>query len=60
MEWQGVTIKKSKRGPTKFKVRGSKTLYTIIVNDAEKVEKLKQSLPPGTFTINSPLKKKKT
>ncbi|KAK5778947.1 60S ribosomal protein eL38 RPL38 PWA37_002180 [Arxiozyma heterogenica] len=36
---------------TKFKVRGSKTLYTLIVNDAGKAKKLIQSLPP-TLEIN--------
>lgn len=32
---------------TKFKVRCSRYLYTLVLNDAEKAEKLKQSLPPG-------------
>jgi large subunit ribosomal protein L38e len=32
---------------TKFKIRCSKYLYTLTVKDAEKAEKLKQSLPPG-------------
>ncbi|UZJ53501.1 hypothetical protein CBS101457_002821 [Exobasidium rhododendri] len=32
---------------TKFKVRCSRYLYTLVVDDAEKAEKLKQSLPPG-------------
>lgn len=32
---------------TKFKVRCSKYLYTIVVTEKEKAEKLKQSLPPG-------------
>lgn len=36
---------------TKFKVRGSKNLYTLIVNDAGKAKKLVQSLPP-TLTVN--------
>ncbi|VEU22367.1 DEKNAAC103491 [Brettanomyces naardenensis] len=31
---------------TKFKVRGAKYLYTLIVNDATKAKKLIQSLPP--------------
>lgn len=31
---------------TKFKVRGSRYLYTLIVNDAGKAKKLIQSLPP--------------
>eukprot|EP00842_Homolaphlyctis_polyrhiza_P006549 jgi/Hompol1/6896/HPOL_005115-RA len=40
-----VTIKKS-GDKHKFKVRCSKYLYTLVVADAEKAEKLKQSLPP--------------
>ncbi len=32
----------------KFKVRCSKYLYTLVVTDKEKADKLKQSLPPGT------------
>jgi hypothetical protein len=42
-----VKIKKSKNGVVKFKVRCSKYLYTFACKDAEKAEKLKQSLPPG-------------
>lgn len=41
-----VKIKKSK-GATKFKVRCSRYLYTLTVKDADKADKLKQSLPPG-------------
>ncbi|XP_073316041.1 large ribosomal subunit protein eL38z/eL38y-like isoform X1 [Primulina huaijiensis] len=43
---RSVKIKRSK-GAVKFKVRCSKYLYTLCVFDAEKAEKLKQSLPPG-------------
>ena len=32
---------------TKFKIRCSRYLYTLTLTDAEKAEKLKQSLPPG-------------
>eukprot|EP00566_Odontella_aurita_P029553 CAMPEP_0113557270 /NCGR_PEP_ID=MMETSP0015_2-20120614/17699_1 /TAXON_ID=2838 /ORGANISM="Odontella" /LENGTH=69 /DNA_ID=CAMNT_0000458679 /DNA_START=181 /DNA_END=390 /DNA_ORIENTATION=+ /assembly_acc=CAM_ASM_000160 len=32
---------------TKFKIRCSRYLYTLVVSDAEKAEKLTQSLPPG-------------
>ncbi|CAM9461340.1 unnamed protein product, partial [Phaeothamnion confervicola] len=32
---------------TKFKIRCSRYLYTLCVTDAEKAEKLTQSLPPG-------------
>ena len=31
---------------TKFKVSGSRNLYTLIVNDAAKAKKLIQALPP--------------
>ncbi|KAH1097440.1 hypothetical protein J1N35_014361 [Gossypium stocksii] len=43
---RSVKIKKS-RDVVKFKVRCSKYLYTLCVSDAEKADKLKQSLPPG-------------
>lgn len=36
---------------TKFKVRGSKNLYTLVVNDAGKAKKLIQSMPP-TLKVN--------
>ncbi|KAK5630839.1 hypothetical protein RRF57_006554 [Xylaria bambusicola] len=46
-------IKKStKSSQTKFKVRCSKQLYTLVLKDTDKAEKLKQSLPPGTHRIN--------
>jgi len=32
---------------TKFKVRCSRYLYTLVVDDADKADKLRQSLPPG-------------
>ncbi|GMM44867.1 ribosomal 60S subunit protein L38 [Pichia kluyveri] len=32
---------------TKFKVRGTKNLYTLIVNDEGKAKKLVQALPPS-------------
>ena len=32
---------------TKFKIRCSRYLYTLSLDDSEKAEKLKQSLPPG-------------
>lgn len=31
---------------TKFKIRGGKDLYTLIVNDPAKAKKLVQTLPP--------------
>ncbi|KAF8876646.1 ribosomal protein L38e [Infundibulicybe gibba] len=36
---------------TKFKVRCSRYLYTLAVDDPEKAEKLKQSLPPGLTVV---------
>lgn len=44
---RSVKIKKTRTGVTKFKVRCSKYLYTLCVQDTEKADKLKQSLPPG-------------
>ena len=43
-----VKIKKNKDN-VKFKVRCSRFLYTLVIQDLEKAEKLKQSLPPGTL-----------
>lgn len=45
-----MKIKKSK-GATKFKVRCSRYLYTLTVKDADKADKLKQSLPPGACDV---------
>lgn len=45
---RSVTIKKQTSGALKFKVRCSKYLYTLVVKDSEKAEKLQKSLPPGT------------
>ena len=42
-------IKKTKGSQvSKFKVRCQRHLYTLIVKDSEKAEKLRQSLPPST------------
>jgi large subunit ribosomal protein L38e len=41
-----VKIRK-RSAQTKFKIRCSKHLYTLVVTDSEKAEKLTQSLPPG-------------
>ncbi|KAF3428214.1 hypothetical protein E2986_11738 [Frieseomelitta varia] len=41
-----VKIKKNTDN-VKFKVRCSRFLYTLVITDKEKAEKLKQSLPPG-------------
>jgi large subunit ribosomal protein L38e len=43
---KSVKIKKNREN-TKFKVRCTKFLYTLVVEDNDKAEKLKQSLPPG-------------
>jgi hypothetical protein len=40
-------IKKNRPNQTKFKVRCQRHLYTLVLKDADKAEKLKQSLPPG-------------
>ena len=42
-----VKIMKTRDHKMKFKVRCSKYLYTLVVTDKEKADKLKQSLPPG-------------
>jgi hypothetical protein len=39
---------------TKFKIRCSRYLYTLAIDDPEKAEKLKQSLPPGEYFIFIP------
>ncbi|CAD6885043.1 unnamed protein product [Tilletia controversa] len=47
---RAIRIKKAVRPgstQTKFKIRASRYLYTLVVDDPEKAEKLKQSLPPG-------------
>ncbi|RFU77161.1 ribosomal l38e [Trichoderma arundinaceum] len=41
-------IKKNKKAHNiKFKVRCQKHLYTLVLKDSDKAEKLKQSLPPS-------------
>lgn len=47
---ESVKIKKS-AGVTKFKVRCSKYMYTLVVTDQVKAKKLETSLPPGTFAV---------
>lgn len=43
-------IKKSKKtNVTKFKVRCKRHLYTLVLKDSDKADKLKQSLPPSMF-----------
>jgi large subunit ribosomal protein L38e len=36
---------------TKFKVRCSRYLYTLSIDDPEKADKLKASLPPGLTVV---------
>eukprot|EP00405_Crypthecodinium_cohnii_P060667 CAMPEP_0195000342 /NCGR_PEP_ID=MMETSP0326_2-20130528/57_1 /TAXON_ID=2866 ORGANISM="Crypthecodinium cohnii, Strain Seligo" /NCGR_SAMPLE_ID=MMETSP0326_2 /ASSEMBLY_ACC=CAM_ASM_000348 /LENGTH=69 /DNA_ID=CAMNT_0040001813 /DNA_START=85 /DNA_END=294 /DNA_ORIENTATION=+ len=43
---KGVTIKKNPAN-TKFKIRCSRYLYTLVMADKNKADKLKQSLPPS-------------
>ncbi|KAK6834683.1 hypothetical protein PG990_000501 [Apiospora arundinis] len=50
--------KKASQTQTKFKVRCSKHLYTLVLKDTDKAEKLKQSLPP-TLQIKEVAKKNK-
>jgi large subunit ribosomal protein L38e len=45
---RSVRIKRTKDA-VKFKVRCSRYLYTLCVFDADKANKLKQSLPPGNY-----------
>ncbi|RKP09631.1 ribosomal L38e protein family-domain-containing protein [Thamnocephalis sphaerospora] len=42
---KGARVKKN-GSQTKFKVRCSRYLYTLVIEDAEKANKLRQSLPP--------------
>jgi large subunit ribosomal protein L38e len=51
---KSVKIKKNPEN-TKFKVRCSRFLYTLVITDKEKAEKLKQSLPPGNAARNNKL-----
>ncbi|KAH9925962.1 ribosomal L38e protein family-domain-containing protein [Fomitopsis serialis] len=36
---------------TKFKIRCTRYLYTLALDDPEKAEKLKASLPPGAYLL---------
>uniref|UniRef100_A0A087Y9F1 Large ribosomal subunit protein eL38 n=1 Tax=Poecilia formosa TaxID=48698 RepID=A0A087Y9F1_POEFO len=47
---KSVKIKKNKDN-VKFKVRCSRYLYTLVITDKEKAEKLKQSLPPAGLAV---------
>ncbi|CCU75613.1 60S ribosomal protein L38 [Blumeria hordei DH14] len=53
-------IKRNKKSAqTKFKVRCQRHLYTLVLKDSEKVEKLKQSLPPNLIIADTPKKNAK-
>jgi large subunit ribosomal protein L38e len=47
---KAIKIKKSDQG-SKFKVRCSKYLYTLVVQDQDKAAKLQQSLPPALTQV---------
>ncbi|KAI9493759.1 60S ribosomal protein L38 [Zychaea mexicana] len=47
---QSARIKKNAES-VKFKVRCSRYLYTLVVSDKQKANKLRQSLPPA-LTVN--------
>jgi large subunit ribosomal protein L38e len=46
-------VKKNADKQIKFKVRCSRELYTLVLKDSDKAEKLKQSLPPGMRNTNA-------
>ncbi|TGO74471.1 hypothetical protein BELL_0280g00120 [Botrytis elliptica] len=54
-------IKKNvgKTSDIKIKVRCQKYLYTLVLKDLEKAEKLKQSLPPNLTIAETPKKNQK-
>ncbi|KAG9239671.1 putative 60S ribosomal protein L38 [Amylocarpus encephaloides] len=53
-------IKRNKKSSiVKFKVRCQRHLYTLVLKDSEKVEKLKQSLPPNLAIADTPKKNAK-
>ncbi|KAJ1947115.1 60S ribosomal protein L38 [Linderina pennispora] len=54
---QAVRVKKNGK-IVKFKVRCSRFLYTLTVADAQKADKLRQSLPPGLSVEDVPAKNK--
>ncbi|KAK5132551.1 60S ribosomal protein L38 [Meristemomyces frigidus] len=53
-------IKKNKvTNQTKFKVRCTRYLYTLVLKDSDKADKLRQSLPPGLSISETPKKNAK-
>ena len=60
MDWLGIIEARIKKiaprvaggkTKTKFKVRCTRYLYTLSLDDPEKAEKLRQSLPPGASAV---------
>ena len=49
-------VKKNADKQIKFKVRCSRELYTLVLKDSDKAEKLKQSLPPSTIPSNQTMR----
>ncbi|MCJ1406728.1 60S ribosomal protein L38 [Ptychographa xylographoides] len=46
-------------GQIKFKLRCHRHLYTLVLKDSDKADKLKQSLPPSLKINDTPRKNKK-
>lgn len=48
----GARVKKSaKSKDIKMKIRCKRYLYTLILKDSDKADKIKQSLPPSKFQV---------
>ncbi|KAI5205075.1 hypothetical protein E4T42_04160 [Aureobasidium subglaciale] len=52
-------VKKTSPQQIKFKVRCNRYLYTLVLKDQDKAEKLKQSLPPSLTISDVPKKNQK-
>ncbi|CAI7579717.1 Ribosomal protein L38e [Penicillium griseofulvum] len=52
--------KNGKTQQTKFKVRCHRNLYTLVLKDSDKADKLKQSLPPALKVVDVSKGTKKT
>ncbi|CAG8909332.1 unnamed protein product [Penicillium egyptiacum] len=52
--------KNGKHQQTKFKVRCHRNLYTLVLKDSDKADKLKQSLPPALKVVDVSKGTKKT
>jgi ribosomal L38e-like protein len=47
-----LRIKKTKKNQqTKFKIRAKRFVYTLVLKDASRAEKLTQSMPPSTWML---------